>query len=156
MSRSSHRFLSSYTSSFHPEWGYRGGSYMVHTYKDSSAAGPSHTLFRKFSGEQFVPSPTTVSLYSFPRRRDEWLDDEKMNKFLTLILLAAYTAAGPTDVQPSQNLNCVEHDNAFFSCMFVKTISALNRATRSSNIEIIDGVTFVRDTPSKFLYLLHI
>ncbi|KYQ59802.1 hypothetical protein ALC60_01187 [Trachymyrmex zeteki] len=74
-----------------------------------------------------------------------------MNKFLTLILLAAYTAAGPTDVQPSQNLNCVEHDNAFFSCMFVKTISALNRATRSSNIEIIDGVTFVRDTPMERL-----
>ncbi|KYN39956.1 hypothetical protein ALC56_05724 [Trachymyrmex septentrionalis] len=70
-----------------------------------------------------------------------------MNKFLTLVLLATYTAAGPTDVQPSQNLNCVEYDNAFFSCMFVKTIGVLNRATRSSNIEIIDGVTFVRDTP---------
>ncbi|KYN12849.1 PREDICTED: uncharacterized protein LOC108767034 [Trachymyrmex cornetzi] len=74
-----------------------------------------------------------------------------MNKFLTLVLLAAYTAAGPTDVQSSQNLNCVEYDNAFFSCMFVKTIGALNRATRSSNIEIIDGITFVRDTPMERL-----
>ncbi|KYM94425.1 PREDICTED: uncharacterized protein LOC108781230 [Cyphomyrmex costatus] len=74
-----------------------------------------------------------------------------MNKFLTLVLLAAYTAAGPADVQPSQNLNCLEYDNAFFSCMFVKTITALNRAARSSNIEIIDGVTFVRDTPMERL-----
>ncbi|EGI57644.1 PREDICTED: uncharacterized protein LOC105153526 [Acromyrmex echinatior] len=74
-----------------------------------------------------------------------------MNKFLTLVLLAAYTAAGPTDVQPSQNLNCAEYDNAFFSCMFVKTIGVLNRATRSSNIEIIDGVTFVRDVPTERL-----
>jgi len=72
-----------------------------------------------------------------------------MNKLLALVLLAAYTAAGPTNVsvQPSQNLDCLEHDNALFSCIFVKTINALNRAARSSDIEIIDGVTFVRDTP---------
>ncbi|XP_077271664.1 DUF1676 domain-containing protein Osi14 [Temnothorax americanus] len=72
-----------------------------------------------------------------------------MNKLLALVLLAAYTAAGPASVsmQPSQDLNCLEHDNEFFSCIFVKTISAFDRAARSRDIKIIDGVTFVRDTP---------
>jgi len=81
-----------------------------------------------------------------------------MNKLLALILFAAYAAAGPTNVpmQPSEDLNCLEHDNEFFSCIFVKTISTLDRAARSSDIKIFDGVTFVRDTPSKLLHLLHI
>lgn len=81
-----------------------------------------------------------------------------MNKLLALIFLAAYAAAGPTiiSVQPSQSLNCLEYDDAFFSCIFVKAVSAFNTAARSNDIEIVDGVTFVRDTPSKFLYLLHI
>ncbi|XP_011703628.1 PREDICTED: uncharacterized protein LOC105459371 [Wasmannia auropunctata] len=72
-----------------------------------------------------------------------------MNKLLALVLLAAYTAAGPTNVlvQPSQHLNCLEHENEFFSCVFAKTISAVDRAARSNDIEIVDGVTFVRETP---------
>lgn len=78
-----------------------------------------------------------------------------MNKLLALVLLAACVVAGPTNVspQPSQGLDCLEHDNALFSCIFVKTVSALDRAARSSDIEIADGVTFVRDLPSKFLHL---
>lgn len=79
-----------------------------------------------------------------------------MNKLLALVLLAAYTVAGPANVQPSQNLNCLEHDNEFFSCIVVKTIGALDRAARSSDIKLVDGVTFVRDVPSKFLYLPYI
>jgi len=59
-------------------------------------------------------------------------------------------------MQPSQNLNCLEHDDALFSCIFVKTVGTLNKAARSNDIEIADGVTFVRDTPSKFIYLLQI
>ncbi|CAL1685960.1 unnamed protein product [Lasius platythorax] len=72
-----------------------------------------------------------------------------MNKLLALVLLAACVVAGPTNVspQPSQGLDCLEHDNALFSCIFVKTVSALDRAARSSDIEIADGVTFVRDLP---------
>ncbi|XP_011646084.1 uncharacterized protein LOC105432820 [Pogonomyrmex barbatus] len=72
-----------------------------------------------------------------------------MNKFLALTLLATYAVAGPTtvSVQPSQDLDCLEHDNALFSCIFVKTVSVLNKAARSSDINVIDGVTFVRDTP---------
>ncbi|XP_012522976.1 uncharacterized protein LOC118645302 [Monomorium pharaonis] len=71
-----------------------------------------------------------------------------MNKLLALVLLAAYTAAGPTNVaeRPSQDLNCLEQDK-FFSCIFVKTASVLNRAARSNDIEIADGITFVRVTP---------
>ncbi|XP_011880752.1 PREDICTED: uncharacterized protein LOC105569163 [Vollenhovia emeryi] len=76
-----------------------------------------------------------------------------MNKLLALLLLAAYTAAGPAPVpvQPSQDLNCLnlEHDKEFFSCIFVKAIGALDRAARSSNIEIVEGVTFVQDTPAE-------
>ncbi|XP_011163927.1 uncharacterized protein LOC105198785 [Solenopsis invicta] len=72
-----------------------------------------------------------------------------MKRFLVLLLLVAYTAAGPTKVpvQSSQDLNCLERDDDFFSCMFVKTVTAINRAARSSDIEIVSGITFVRDTP---------
>ncbi|EZA55597.1 hypothetical protein X777_03852 [Ooceraea biroi] len=72
-----------------------------------------------------------------------------MNKLLALVLLAACAAAGPTagPAQLSQDLNCLDQDNELFSCVFVKTVSALDRAARSSDFEIIDGVTFVRETP---------
>lgn len=74
-----------------------------------------------------------------------------MNKLLIFGLLAASVAAGPTPVivQSSQDLDCLEHDNALFSCVLVKAISALDRAARSNDIQIIDGVTFVRNAPSE-------
>ncbi|EFN64637.1 hypothetical protein EAG_08280 [Camponotus floridanus] len=72
----------------------------------------------------------------------------KMNKLLALVLLAACVVAEPINVsvQPSQDLDCLQHD-MLFSCMLVKTISTLDRAARSNDIEIVDGVTFIRDIP---------
>ncbi|KAL0105070.1 hypothetical protein PUN28_016602 [Cardiocondyla obscurior] len=73
-----------------------------------------------------------------------------MNTLLALILIAGCAAAGPvSDVsaEPSNNLNCLEREDEFFSCICVKAINALDRAARSSDINVIDGVTFVRDTP---------
>ncbi|OAD62713.1 hypothetical protein WN48_06912 [Eufriesea mexicana] len=72
-----------------------------------------------------------------------------MNKLVILGLLAASTMAVPmpNDVQLDRDLDCFEQENALFSCVFVKTISSLSRAARSSDIEIIDGVKFVRETP---------
>ncbi|XP_012228121.2 uncharacterized protein Osi14 [Linepithema humile] len=69
-----------------------------------------------------------------------------MNKLL-VVLLAAYVAAGPAK-PVLQSVDCfTSHDNEFFSCYFVKIIAALNKAAVSEDINIIDGVTFVRDTP---------
>lgn len=51
--------------------------------------------------------------------------------------------------QPPTGLDCLEED-ALFSCLFVKASTALDRAARSSNINLIDGVTFVRDTPREY------
>jgi len=73
-----------------------------------------------------------------------------MDKLLALVLLATCVIAGPT-AGPTQDLNCLDQDNELFSCVFVKAVSVLDRAARSSDIEIIDGITFVRDTPSKAL-----
>ncbi|XP_017891516.1 uncharacterized protein LOC108631857 [Ceratina calcarata] len=74
-----------------------------------------------------------------------------MNKLLILGLLAtsamAIPAPGPDNKSLNTELDCLEEDNALFSCIFVKTIGTLNRAARSSDIEIIDGVKFIRETP---------
>lgn len=79
-----------------------------------------------------------------------------MNKLLALVLLAACVTAGPTTgpAQQSQDLNCLDQDSELFSCVFVKAVSGLDRAARSSDIEVVDGITFVRDAPSKLF--LHI
>ncbi|KAG7190695.1 hypothetical protein KM043_006773 [Ampulex compressa] len=74
-----------------------------------------------------------------------------MYKFLVVGILAATAMAVP--MSPDENgliatdLDCLEHENALFSCIFVKAANSLDRAARSSNIELIDGVTFVRETP---------
>ncbi|XP_034179321.2 DUF1676 domain-containing protein Osi14 [Osmia lignaria lignaria] len=74
-----------------------------------------------------------------------------MNKLVILGLIAASAMAVPmpdTDnVQLNRNLDCMEQENALFSCVFVKTIGTLDKAARSSDIEILDGVKFVRETP---------
>ncbi|KAK9298822.1 hypothetical protein QLX08_007966 [Tetragonisca angustula] len=74
-----------------------------------------------------------------------------MNKLVILGLVAASAMAVPmpdsSKVQLNRNLDCFEQENELFSCVFVKTVSALDRAARSSDIEIIDGVKFVRETP---------
>jgi len=107
--------------------------------------------------------PLTLALGSVRRRSildSTSFDDQvqanrtrrKMDKLLALMLLATCVTAGPT-VGPAQDLNCLDQDNELFSCIFVKTVSVLDRAARSSDIEIVDGITFVRDTPSKALTL---
>lgn len=77
-----------------------------------------------------------------------------MNKLVILGLLAASAIAvpmpGTANVQLNRNLDCFEQDDALFSCVFVKTVNALNRAARSSDIDIIDGVKFVREIPSEY------
>ncbi|XP_043266011.1 uncharacterized protein LOC122405387 [Colletes gigas] len=74
-----------------------------------------------------------------------------MNKLVILGLLAASAMAVPAPesnhAQTNRDLDCLEQENALFSCIFVKTVSTLDRAARSSDIDIVDGVKFVRDTP---------
>ncbi|XP_076241651.1 DUF1676 domain-containing protein Osi14 [Calliopsis andreniformis] len=74
-----------------------------------------------------------------------------MNKLVILGLLAASAMAVPmpdsSSVQVDRNLDCLEQESALFSCIFVKAVSTLDRAARSSDIEIFDGVKFVRETP---------
>lgn len=81
-----------------------------------------------------------------------------MNKLVILVLLAAPALAVPmpNDAQLDRDLDCFEQENALFSCVFAKTISSLDRAARSSDIEIFDGVKFVRETPSEFNILVHL
>ncbi|XP_033340380.1 DUF1676 domain-containing protein Osi14 [Megalopta genalis] len=74
-----------------------------------------------------------------------------MMKTVILGLLAASAMAVPMpdgiDAQANMDLDCLVQEDAMFSCMFVKAASTLNRAARSSDIEIFDGVKFVRETP---------
>ncbi|KOC70938.1 hypothetical protein WH47_04924 [Habropoda laboriosa] len=74
-----------------------------------------------------------------------------MNKLVILGLLAGSAMAVPmpdnNELQTNRDLDCLEQDNSLFSCVFVKTVSVLDRASRSSDIEILDGVKFVRETP---------
>ncbi|PBC33588.1 hypothetical protein APICC_00758 [Apis cerana cerana] len=76
-----------------------------------------------------------------------------MNKLVILGFLAASATAVPTsvvnNVQLNRDLDCFEQENALFSCISVKTVSMLDRAARSSDIDIIDGVKFVRETPKE-------
>lgn len=81
----------------------------------------------------------------------------KMNKLLVILgFLAASATAVPTsvvnNVQLNRDLDCLEQENALFSCISVKTVSMLDRAARSSDIDIVDGVKFVRETPSEFQF----
>ena len=79
-----------------------------------------------------------------------------MYKFAIFGLFVAVAMALPAQKEISTNeLDCLE-DDSMFSCLMVKASTALNRAARSSNVEIIDGITFVRDTPCKYyIYIEH-
>lgn len=79
-----------------------------------------------------------------------------MKRLLSLVLVAC-VAAGPMNdsLQDHKNLNCYEQNELFGSCLLVKTINYLNKAARSNDIGVIDGVTFVRTTPSMFAYLFN-
>ncbi|KAJ8684356.1 hypothetical protein QAD02_020148 [Eretmocerus hayati] len=67
-----------------------------------------------------------------------------MFKYITLTLLIASAFALPT---AEDQLDCLKQNEDTFNCMAVKAVSALNRAARSADVSIFEGVTFVRDTP---------
>ncbi|KAL2746248.1 hypothetical protein V1477_004618 [Vespula maculifrons] len=72
----------------------------------------------------------------------------KMNKFLILGFLVNAAMAVPTsEILQNRELDCFERENELFSCIFVKAATTLDRAARSSDIQLIDGVMFVRDKP---------
>ncbi|KAL7296217.1 hypothetical protein TKK_0010754 [Trichogramma kaykai] len=65
-----------------------------------------------------------------------------MFKYLVFVLFVASAIA----TAPSSDLDCNESAD-MLTCLAVKASSTLERAARSADIEIIDGVTLVRDTP---------
>lgn len=74
-----------------------------------------------------------------------------MYKFAIFGLFVAAAVALPTqDVKQTGALDCLQEEE-LFSCLLVKASTALRRAARSSNIDIVEGITFVRDIPSEYL-----
>ncbi|XP_015114460.1 uncharacterized protein LOC107039393 [Diachasma alloeum] len=69
-----------------------------------------------------------------------------MNKFVILGLFVASAMAVPMP-DNTGNVDCLEMEDSLFSCLAVKANNALSRAARSSDIQLISGITFVRDTP---------
>ncbi|CAB0043815.1 unnamed protein product [Trichogramma brassicae] len=65
-----------------------------------------------------------------------------MFKYVVFALFVASAIA----TAPSSDLDCNESAD-MLTCLAVKASSTLERAARSADINIIDGVTFVRDTP---------
>ncbi|XP_014475617.1 PREDICTED: uncharacterized protein LOC106744948 [Dinoponera quadriceps] len=72
-----------------------------------------------------------------------------MHKLLMSIFLAACVAAEPMlgSLHPLEGFDCSTTDNHIYSCFLVKTYVALDKAARSGDIKIIDGVTFIREAP---------
>ncbi|XP_001602919.1 uncharacterized protein LOC100118229 [Nasonia vitripennis] len=66
-----------------------------------------------------------------------------MFKYVVFGLLVASALAVPA---PETHLDCMNHED-MFSCFAVKAASSLDRAARSADLKIIEGITFVRDTP---------
>ena len=70
-----------------------------------------------------------------------------MLKYVVFGLLVASALAVPA---PSSSLDCSKEEDTI-SCLAVKAATTLERASRSAEISLIDGVTFVRETPGEFL-----
>ncbi|XP_058793749.1 uncharacterized protein LOC131665709 [Phymastichus coffea] len=68
-----------------------------------------------------------------------------MHKYAAFALLIVSALAVPAP--ESQGLDCMHHDDDVLSCWAIKAATALDRATRSADLKIIEGITFVRDTP---------
>ena len=72
-----------------------------------------------------------------------------MYKFLIAGLVIAAVAAIPAPdagvVQGAQNLDCLQQDEDLLSCLAIKAANSLSRAARSNNIQIFDGITFVKE-----------
>lgn len=71
-----------------------------------------------------------------------------MKVFVVLSILLASAIAAPSVSDIQQNFgqfigNCLDNGD-ITTCLAVKGIAVLNRAARSSNIDIIPGITFVR------------
>lgn len=75
-----------------------------------------------------------------------------MKVFVTLSMLLAVAFAAPGVIDNQVNSgnnglsffgNCIESGD-ITTCLAVKGITALNRAARSANIELIPGLQFVR------------
>ncbi|KAL7296225.1 hypothetical protein TKK_0010762 [Trichogramma kaykai] len=66
-----------------------------------------------------------------------------MFKYVVFGLLVASAIATPA---PSSGLDCNESEDQL-TCLAVKASATLERAARSADINLIDGVTLVRDTP---------
>ncbi|XP_015585294.1 uncharacterized protein LOC107263024 [Cephus cinctus] len=66
-------------------------------------------------------------------------------------ILLATTSAVPTpsnqEQHPSSEVDCLEHEKNLLSCIAVKAVGVLKRAARSSDIRLLDGISFVRDGP---------
>ncbi|XP_012287515.1 uncharacterized protein LOC105703597 [Orussus abietinus] len=65
-----------------------------------------------------------------------------------MLLASALAVPAPegSSMEPGK-LDCLEQENSIFSCIAVKTAVVLDRASRSKDIQILDGVTFVREAP---------
>lgn len=66
---------------------------------------------------------------------------------VTGLMAVALVAAVPAPEQQSSSVDCFGKDSEMLSCLAVKAISTINRVSRSAKLEIIEGVSFVRDAP---------
>ncbi|KAL7296216.1 uncharacterized protein LOC106649211 [Trichogramma pretiosum] len=66
-----------------------------------------------------------------------------MFKYVVFGLLVASAIASPA---PSSELDC-DHAEDMLMCLGVKAAATLERAARSADVNLVDGITFVRDTP---------
>lgn len=77
-----------------------------------------------------------------------------MYKFFIIGLVVAAAAALPAPeagvIQGVKDLDCLEQDEDLFSCLAIKAANSLSRAARSSDIQIIDGITFVKEADGEF------
>lgn len=75
---------------------------------------------------------------------------------LSVVLAVATAAPGMQNVQDGETntlrkamANCLNSEDTI-TCLSVKGITALNRAARSANIDILPGVSFSRYDPLSF------
>lgn len=69
-----------------------------------------------------------------------------MFKLFVIAALVAIATALPAAQEKPQELDCLQSET-IISCYAVKAAVRIQRAARSSNIEIVDGVSLVRDGP---------
>lgn len=79
-----------------------------------------------------------------------------MYKFLIVGFVVAAVAAVPAPeagaVEGVQNLDCLQLDDDLFSCLAIKASNALSRAARSSDIQLIEGIKFVKEANGEIFF----